>query len=69
MLVRHRFVSLTPKITCYRQRIDSVAVPPPSLIPGRMIFRMVDGAKGHSKFVADLKRESSGLRVTNVMSM
>ena len=46
-----------------------MAVPPPSLIPGRMIFRMVDGAKGHSKFVADLKRESSGLRVTNVMRM
>ena len=69
LLLRHRFVSLTPKIPRNRQRIDSVAVPPLPLIARGMIFGVMDGAERHGELVADLQAQPPRLRVLKMMGV
>ena len=53
--------ALLPQIISNNERIDFALLPPPSLITGRVIFAVVDGAERHGEFVADFERNSSRL--------
>ena len=60
---------LRPELLGNSKRIDLALLPPSSLIAGCVVFAVVDGAKRHGEFVADLQRQPSRLCKTNVMRM
>ena len=51
------------------QRIDFALMPPSSLIAGRMIFAVVNGAERHGELIAHFECETSRLGIANMMGV
>src|SRR5262245_47911953 len=58
-----------PQFLRDRERINLAFLPPTPLIPGRMIFAVVDGTQRHGKLVAHLERYPSQLSIANMMGV
>src|SRR6476660_9369829 len=52
-----------------RQWLDLLVFPPAQFVSGRVVLRMVNGAKGDGKFVAHFQSESFGLSEPDVVSV
>ena len=61
--------ALPPQFGSDSQRINLAFLPPPPLVSGGVIFTVVDGAEGHSEFIAHFERYSLRLSVANVMRL
>ena len=65
--LREALLALIPQGTGNDQRIYLPFVPPLSLLRCFMKLLVVDCAKRHREFIADLKTQSSNLRVSHVV--
>ena len=64
-----QLLKLLPKPMSNRQWLDLLVFPPVQFVSGRVVLRMVNGAKGDGKFVAHFKSESFGLSEPDVVSV
>ena len=69
-LTRKRmFAAFAPQACGHCERVDFVLLPPYSLIAGRMVLLMVNGAERYGEFIADLEPKALGLGEADVMGV